>query len=300
MEIDLLEKIRHSSVIDVHMLYGEDFWLKNNKPQLIHKNDKLSDDEVSFILPFPSSKNNLYIAENELVAKASLKSNNIIPVFAFNPQLKQNVECVKKLSENLEFFGIIIWPILCGIDLKKVIDNAEFKDFLDSQSDKRHFFVEIHTGAGNEKNIGRVSEMGNYLPMDVVNVAKAFPKIKFILTHSLRLSLPALDEAKKLENVVISTEGISSQKRWFENSQNVFPAYDAEYLGNLDSREIIRCLYNDLGYCDKLVFGSSYPYSMWWGFDVDSEINLIKNCGLSSDAIHKILKNNILNFLRLN
>ncbi len=296
----MFKKIKSSQIIDVHLLYGEDFWLKQNKPDLAHKNSTSGNQLVSFILPFPSSKDNLYIPENEIIAKASLSSDHLVPVFALNPLSEENIENVWRLTDNLKFFGIIIWPILCNIDLKKLIDNKPFRDFLHAQEDNEHFFVEIHTGAGNEKDIGRVRELGNYLPLDVVNVAKAFPKIKFILTHALRLSVPALTEAKKLSNVVIDTNGISCQKRWFENGQNVFPAYDAGKMKDMNSDEIFQYLYNELGLSEKLVFGSSYPYSLWWGFDVEHEINLVKNCGLPSSATNKILKENIIRFLNIN
>lgn len=285
--------------VDTHLLYGQDYWLKNNKPQLAHSNFKICNNRYTFIVPFPSCEDNSYIYENKLVLKKAIENKNVIPVFAFNPLNIKNIEFIKSIEKNISVFGIIIWPILCNINLNKLLTNSAFCELLHSQEGNEHFFVEIHTGAGNEKDIGRVDKLNKYLPLDLINIAKSFPKNKFILTHALRLSIPALIEAKKLDNVMIETSGISSNKNWFENNKNVFPSYDAGYLSEIDPKSIVKCLCFDFELSNKLIFGSGYPFSCWWGYDIQDEINLIINSGLSKCEIKNILKENIFEFLKL-
>lgn len=291
------------TIIDDHVLFGRDYWLFKNKPERDYYNDnprmvKLGYvSHLSFIMPFPSSENNVYFNENLLISKAAIEHKCYVPVFAFNPYRTANIEQVSILLKHFPVAGIIIWPILCGIDLDKLKTNQEFISLLESKSNNPNFFVCIHTGAGNEKDIGRVGELGHYLPEDVVNVAEAFSKTKFILTHLLRFSIPSLERAAKLKNIMIDTNGLSCQKRWFENGQNVFPSYDAGMLADMGSNEALEHLIVKMNLSKKLIFGSSFPYSLWWNFNLENEIKLITKSNITEQNKNDILYKNLERFL---
>ena len=105
--------------------------------------------------------------------------------------------------------------------------------------------------------------------------------------------------AKQMDNVVIETSGISGHLRWFENNQNVFPAYDAFQYSNMEATQILEDLINNKGMADKIVFGSSYPFSCWWDYKLIDEINLINALNIKDEIKNKILYENIRNFLNL-
>ena len=117
-----------------------------------------------------------------------------------------------------------------------------------------------------------MQKLGNYGPQDAINFARAFPNKKFIMGHLLRASVKALEMAKQMDNVVIETSGISGHLRWFENNQRM---------------------------ADKIVFGSSYPFSCWWDYKLIDEINIINALNIKDEIKNKILYENIRNFLNL-
>lgn len=288
--------------IDAHYLVGKDYWLSENLPQRPHKEYLEEFNRVDngmknkcLIYPFPSSKDGKYTEENEIVYNLSKDNDNLIPVFALNINYKDCFSSVKKYLEKCHKAGIVIWPILCNIDVKRIEENEDFIKF----SNSNEFFIYIHTAALNEKDIGRVEEIGNYGPQDAISFAKAFPNKKFILGHLLRGSVKALETAKQMDNVVIETSGISGHLRWFENKQNVFPAYDAEQYLEMKPTEILEDLINNKDMSDKIVFGSSYPFSYWWDYNLMDEINLIDSLKIDKKIKDKILYENIQKFLDL-
>lgn len=286
-------------IIDAHHLVGEDYWLSKNKTELAFRNniDKILEEKINaLIYPFPSSQNQLYINENSIINEYAIKNKNIVPVFALNTNYKESYARIEKYANNFKCFGIVIWPILCNIDLTTLKDNMDFVEFCK----KYNFFIYVHVGAGNEKDIKRVEKLGDYTPVDALQFAKNFYWKKIILGHMLRLSFQSLTEAKKQNNVLIETSGISSQKRWFENGQNVFPSYDAKIFKNMDSKEILEYCINEMKLEDKLTFGSSYPYSLWWNYDLKDEIELINKLEVSKKIKDKILYDNVSKFLNLN
>lgn len=284
-------------IIDIHHLVGEDYWLSINKKELAYKNNIdciMKNNIKAFIYPFPSSKSQLYLEENNMVNEYALKNeNDIVPVFALNTNLEESYNSIEKYIKNFKFFGIIIWPILCNIDLTELENDIRFKKFCE----KYNFFIYIHVGAGNEEEIKRVKKVGKYTPQDAIKFAKFFKNKKIILGHMLRLSYDSLIETKNLENVVIDTSGISSQKRWYENNCNVFPSYDAKCLKDMNDTEVLEYCVNVMGLQNKLVFGSSYPYSLWWKFDLQDEIKLIEELKIDEEDKEKILSKNIKKFL---
>ena len=287
-------------IIDSHHLVGLDYWLSKNKRELEYKNDitAIKNHNIkALICPFPSSENQLYISENEMIcAYAKNNANNVIPVFALNTNYDESYRCIEEYFKAFDVCGIVIWPILCDVDLLKLKEDKRFVNLCQEYD----FFIYLHVGAGNEKDIKRVEKIGNYTPQDAIEFAREFSYKKIILGHMLRLSIDSLEKASIMDNVVVETSGVSSQKKWYENEQNVFPSYDAGELKNMDSKEILEHCVKKMNLEDKLVFGSSFPYSLWWKYDLKDEIGLIEQLDISEDAKDKILYNNIRKFLKIN
>jgi hypothetical protein len=290
-------------IIDVHYLIGEDYWLKNNKPELEHvgtmdecKKFKLNSNSTNFksmIYPFPSCFDQKYKEENKKLYDIAKADSNAIPVFALNTNFEECFDYVEKMIKEFKQAGIVIWPILCKINLNELQQNKRFIRFCN----ENNFFIYIHVGAQNEDKIGRLDTLGIYGPMDAVNLAKSFPNKKFIIGHLLRLSTNAYKELSSLNNAILDTSGLSSHNLWFENNQNVFASPDANELAEMNSKEVLTTLVEKYKLGKKLAFGSSYPFSMWWKYNFEKEVNLILDADIDQNIKDDILYNNVYNFL---
>ena len=289
--------------IDAHCLVGEDYWLSHNKPALAHYNDLTEYGRTaaaeaksfqSVIMPFPSSRDGSFLEENENVLRLSKEYPWTIPVLAFNYRSPNNVRYILHALETGVVCGLVVWPIVCDLDLEDMAEDPSFRYLISNCS----CWFTIHTGAGNEANIHRVKKINRYCPEDVVRLAASFPSIRFNCSHLLRISKKALDMARTLDNIVIDISGISTHLRWYEYDQNVFPAPDAGTFAQMESAEILRRLMNDPALCDKLVFGSQYPFGKWYGFDLSDELALVRQVGLPREQKDKLLYRNFENFLR--
>ena len=288
--------------IDAHYLVGTDYWLSQNLPERPHKEyleefNRVNKEKenMALIYPFPSSEDGKYTKENKEVYELYKNNSNIIPVFALNTNYE---ECYKEVENYLKLCpkaGIVIWPILCDIEVNQIELDTRFEKF----ANNNNFFIYIHVGALNEKDIGRVKKIGNYGPQDAIKFAKAFPNKKFILGHLLRGSITCLEQANNMDNVVIETSGISGHLKWYENDQNVFSAYDAGIYTKMQSNQILEDLVKNKKMENKLVFGSSYPFSYWWNFNLIDELELIKHLDIDYIAKEKILFKNLKNFLNI-
>ena len=284
------------TVWDGHLLFGIDHWMHLNNPTLPYTNGQhqISEDVVcSLITPFPSSPNQAYLEENQRIFDYVRKNPSAIAVFALNPSSPENREAVSDFVSRQPCCGIVLWPILCRMDLSELVRDGWFRDFMNRFSG----FTYIHTGAGNEQALGRVAKQGSYGPQQVLAVAEAFPKNKFILGHLLRLSEEELRKAKHMDNVVLDTSLISGHQRWFERDVNVFPAVTAGELAQLSPGEILEKLCGEYGLGKKLVFGSSYPYCQWWGSSYEDELRLITEAKISQEMKQDILQGNLQRFL---
>ena len=65
----------------------------------------------------------------------------------------------------------------------------------------------------------------------------------------------------------------------------------------MNDTEVLEYCVNVMKLQNKLVFGSSYPYSLWWKFDLKDEIKLIEKLKIDEEDKEKILSKNIKNFL---
>ncbi len=284
-------------IIDAHCLVGMDYWLSRNKDELGHKNDlvlyesclkKLARSYMSVIMPFPSSEDGSYLSENQYVLDLHYKYDWTIPVLAFNPYSEKNVKYVSEKLENKEVKGIVLWPVMCKLDLDRLKENDSFDSVLKNYKP----WVTVHVAAGNEKMIQRVTRLNNCCPSDAISLAGNYPEIKFNLSHLLRISDKALSEAEYMDNIMIDISGISMHKRWFEYGINVFPAVDCNRLKEYEPVDIIQELMNNDRLNKKLVFGTQYPFDTWSGYDVEKEVALVKKAGLDKGCFDQIMYKN--------
>ena len=286
-------------LIDVHHLLGTDHWLLANMPQLAGSNDAESartaltagsEHWVAYVLPFPSSADGGYSAENRYVLEAAAQDPRLRPVLALNPLHTDSREEVARLlrSTHPEIAGLVLWPILCKLDLVALSEDAWFRDLTRSLD----LPVTVHVAAGNEQRIGRVPEMQRYLPEHAVALAASLPEVRFNLSHALRLSRSALEAARDLPNIWTDTSGLSALGQWHESGEQVFPADDAGTLGQLSPSEAVATLVDEFGFGERLMFGSSYPFNTWWNFDVASERRLVEE-GLADPLnLRRVLEDN--------
>lgn len=287
--------------IDAHCLVGCDYWLSLNKPELAHRNmleeyaleaRKLAQEFQALTMPFPSSIDGSFTKENSTVLALHERHPWTEPILAFNYRSRENFERICQALDQGLAHGLVVWPIVCDLDLEDLAANPQF-NYLVSNFD---CWFTIHVGAGNEADIKRVEKLNRYCPADAVRLATSFPTVRFNLSHLLRISKQALDDASKLDNIIIDISGISTHRRWYECGTNVFPAADAEELGDLDSAQVIHRLMNNPKLCDKLVFGTQYPFGKWYGFGLREEMAIVDDANLTQEQRAKLLYRNIETF----
>lgn len=269
-------------LIDIHHLLGSDRWLTRNMPNLAHENgaeaacaamNMSAERWLAYVFPFPSSADGSYIAENRMVLSAAARDSRLRPVLALNPMHTEGrADVARLLDAHPEIAGLVLWPILCELDLVALSKDSWFRDLANSCG----LPFTVHIAAGNEQRIGRVTRMLRYLPEHALALAGSLPGVRFNLSHALRLSRSALETARQMANIWTDTSGLSALGQWHESGQQVFPATDAGPLGTLSPGEALTALVGDYGLGERLMFGSSYPFNTWWGLDVAGERRLVE------------------------
>ncbi|MHA1599068.1 MAG: amidohydrolase family protein, partial [Alphaproteobacteria bacterium] len=215
---------------------------------------------------FPSSGDGSYIPENESVLAAARSDSRLLPVAVVNPAKQENLDWV--LEHISDVRGLMIWPILCDLDLIE-ISGCET---LWKAVEEHDVPVTVHVGVGNEANhLGRCVPGNRYDPEAAVALAASLPAVRFNLSHVLRLSRAALQAVRDLDNVMMDISGLSALGRLYENGCEVFPALDNAFAG-CSASDVLGELAEDPDLAGRLMFGSSWPFSLWWGFDPQKEL----------------------------
>jgi predicted TIM-barrel fold metal-dependent hydrolase len=295
----------HMKLIDVHHLLGIDNWLVGNSSKLPHENrtaharceltSAVGDCWLAFIMPFPSSIGQQYLAENQEVIDAAALEARFYPVLALNPNSPESRQFFFEAVSRQEVKGVMIWPVLCGIDLPSLAQDHEFTDRILAND----LPVTIHIGTGQEMALGRTNRDSRCRPEHAIELASQCPKIRFNLTHLMRLSPNALRDAAGFENVFTDTSGLSSLHRWYERGLHVFPATDAGDLAAMTPPEVLRVLVREYKLGEKICFASSYPFNRWWDCDMRAEISWVTKSGLTPDALDRIFWKNAMSLYGL-
>lgn len=274
-------------IIDAHANIGWDASnLRNNlmpieqkHPLLLEKMD-IYDISKAIIVPFPSPGAQLsqqgfwYDLENHYLMEAGKASKRLMPFPGVNPADESSVKNIKTLKTAYGIKGVkFSHQIPMGFSIDKLIKHPLMKIMQDNG-----LIMMMHIGTGKEQGADRIHTTLNY----AVKVARQYPDVKFIFCHLGRLHWSLL-EALNLRNVWLDTAGLSLWHRW-----TAFIA--AEPISMLKSSTpagVIQKLV-EMGYEDKLIFGSDEPYTQY-----KSEIAAISEAEISGIAKRKIFCENI-------
>ncbi|MGJ5079303.1 amidohydrolase family protein [Bradyrhizobium sp. HKCCYLS3013] len=263
------------SIFDSHLLLGRDDWLAANKPELAHR---LGLDEIRTMFaevapdgrwraaacPFPSAPEQNYREENAAVLQCAAIEPRLLPVAAINPNDVESRAFLER--DGGKFAGIIIWPILCKVDLRRLARDDAFWTIVK----RLDLPVSIHVGTGEEPSYRDAIHANAYGPLDAIEVAEANPAIRFNLLHALRLSRSALQRAACISNVWTDLSGYSSYGSWTEGGREIFPAKDP-VVGPGAYGALPKILADEFGLGDRILFGSSEPFCRWWGLTLKAE-----------------------------
>ncbi|MEW7009917.1 amidohydrolase family protein [Lentilitoribacter sp. EG35] len=269
-------------LFDAHVLIGQDYWLGNNKPELAHTLDVEDACSVLSIaadgsqwraaaMPFPSAREPNYVYENNYVIDSSSKDNRLIPIAVANPKNAENFAYLQSKAAAGLLGGLMIWPILCDLDLRELADDVTFWSFVEQYD----LPVTLHVATGDEPNYRNTVACNHYGPLDAVRLAARWPDVRFNLSHALRLSRPALEEVAKLRNVWTDLSGYSSFGRWREARKETFPSHEP-IIGPGYHNKLLDVLHRDYGLEGRILFGSSEPFCRWWGFSAKREYAIYK------------------------
>jgi predicted TIM-barrel fold metal-dependent hydrolase len=118
---------------------------------------------------------------------------------------------------------------------------------------------------------------------DCLDVAEAFPKVRFNLAHSLRFHAPLLKRATQLPNVWIDCSAhLNHCKLASENSVVVPPAgtrVDADYT---DPVAAMLAVHDIVG--DRYLWGSDNPFMSW----CDDKLRLLFSYKQEADVLHAL------------
>ncbi|MCX6180718.1 MAG: amidohydrolase family protein [Bacteroidetes bacterium] len=147
-------------------------------------------------------------------------------VFAgFHPERVGGLDLLKKGVEEYGFSGIKLYP-----PFGFAIDDIRLNDCYEYANSKK-LPVLIHTGFSIEKLKNEYAEPGR-----IVNVAKNYPNVNFILAHAgFKLDQPLIRELLEIDNVYADLSG-------FINS----------------SKETLKLVFQE-PYNSKILFGSDWP-----------------------------------------
>src|SRR5882757_2639512 len=121
-------------LFDSQLLCGTDYWLASNKPELAHRLTPLEAANTSSeaaggkpwraaLFPFPSSPGQAYGVENRLVIDAARADSRFLAIAAVNPAVAENMAIVEAGAADGLIHGLAIWPILCGLNLRALVDE---------------------------------------------------------------------------------------------------------------------------------------------------------------------------------
>jgi predicted TIM-barrel fold metal-dependent hydrolase len=238
----------------------------------------------AIILPFPSPSGQFrrnvfwYEIENQYLMQATNFSNRFIPFPAVNPNDLKSINNVQTLVTAYKIKGIkISHHIPMGFSVNKLINHPLMKIL-----HKNNLILMLHTGTGKEPGSLKFQETLSH----GIKVAKKYPEIKFIFCHLGRLH-KSIIEALKVENIYMDTSAISMKS--YSSEFIALHSYPAFRYSN--PHEIIEELI-DLGFENKIIFGSDEPYTHY-----NNELDAIKDANISNSAKEKIYFKNISKLL---
>jgi len=288
-------------IIDSHAHIGKDIFGEKNgilsfrgTPQeqsmteFITKMEKF-DIKKAIIFPFPSPLAQFnedefwYHKENGNLLK-DLQGNEERLYFIpeLNPKDKKSIDYAFNMIENYKLKGLKIHTRMTQCD-PRYLDTSILR-FLE----KEDIPLVLHIGNGKEEELKKKNI--DISLNSAINLAKKYPNNRFVFAHLGRLH-KRLEEALRLENVLVDTAALSVKKVWED-----FPAEPCDIELIEKSAKLIILYLVEAGYEDKIIWGSDEPYGLAYEEELDYIIN---NENLEERVKKKILYKNVSKWFKL-
>jgi len=218
------------------------------------------------------SLHNVYwydLENNQTINAYYFAKNRFIPFVAVHPGQKDSIKNIDSLAGLHPIKGVKIAHMeSMDFSVDQLIGNP-----LMDVVQKRGLVLLIHTGTGKETNADKIHVTLDY----ALKVAKAYKDVNFVLAHLGRLHEKILD-AFQLDNVYFDTSGLSMWQNWSAFISNK----PLDIFKSSTPIQVIERLV-DLGYENKLLFGSDEPYVTY-----AEEIRIILGAEISEKARRNI------------
>ena len=291
-------------IIDTHVHLGIDYWLHSHgRNDLVHESSyrdvitvstNLKEKGIRLVgigaIPWPSAAPDTsgyatYGKENEWLVE-ELSGQLAVAFIGVNPHSKLSIGRAEEIAQASREIvrGVKIHPILTQTDLPWLATQQDFFAML------RHnrLATLVHVCSGREHLIGRIDRPIAATPKDCLDLAECYPDNEFIFDHCLRLSESSLQRVHDYPNVFVDTAALSCQLNWSEKSDiNIYPSSDS-HLGEMKPVQIWEYLVNELRLSDRLMYGSDYPYTLWWATSYWDELEPLWSSNISAEARHRV------------
>jgi len=134
--------------------------------------------------------------------------------------------------------------------------------------------VLIHTSFAPADQFSQIS--------DCIAVARAYPKARFNLAHSLRFDEPSLREVKDIPNVWVDCSAHLAHCHGVTNNEGFVATPDRRVDADYNRpAEVLEAIHGILG--DRYMWGSDNPFMSWCDdkinavFSYDKEVNVLKD-----------------------
>jgi predicted TIM-barrel fold metal-dependent hydrolase len=118
---------------------------------------------------------------------------------------------------------------------------------------------------------------------DCLDVAEAFPKVRFNLAHSLRFHAPLLRRARQLPNVWIDCSAHLNHVTLAHRNSPVVPPIDTRVDADYsDPVKVLLAVHAIVG--DRYLWGSDNPFMSW----CDDKLRLMFSYKLEADILHAL------------
>ncbi len=214
--------------------------------------------------------------ENDLLANevARVDSERRLIQFAmFDPSRPGHAEQVKKIQSLIGKIG--------GLKTQTTILKSPIRDLLSGGrelmllAEQHDLPVLFHTAINSADTWAQAS--------DCLDVAEAFPKVRFNLAHSLRFHAPLLRRARQLPNVWIDCSAHLNHVTLAQRNSPVVPPIgtrvDADYS---DPVKVMLAVHEIVG--DRYLWGSDNPFMSW----CDDKLRLMFSYKLEADVLHAL------------
>ncbi|MFH1474157.1 MAG: amidohydrolase family protein [Candidatus Aenigmatarchaeota archaeon] len=202
-------------------------------------------------------KENPYHKENEKIIGIGKRNKDLLPFIIIDPRYPKNVKCLNDYIEK-GIIGVKIHPFVTNFSPKKLAKT----EIMDIVKENGLVFIS-HSG-----------EDENSLPSNIIELARCYPSVSFIIAHCARLDTGVLENARKTKNVFVET--------------SLLDRFAAKTKKNC--KDVYDFLIKTLG-AEKILFGTDLPY-----ITEEKYMNVVKsfmNLDFNDDTLKKIGSENI-------